>query len=536
MSSLIVVEIALARSDDDVAGQSIEWIKKRIHSLLSSAERRFDTLTNKNERVIKLHEELTEIVEQILTPDYPAWKSPESSRKTMELFFRKADRFRIVLIQLLLEENEMRLLEEVYIQKIENLLDRLVSESFISAENPAYLEYRRSVENLSNVAVQSERINSYKTLISDIATRYYTCRYTLLSLNNRIAELKKEASSLELKNVSLQDLEILHSLQGQISSLSEISDLEARKEKLKSLEEQLSALDHRVSGIEHTTLGGIPREEPDSEEVKAKIAHDVSLELLTMEAEFFHGRIGFFDYDETESSDYEPVAKETTPERLALQRENLQLEYGLLKEKIPEKTVIREDLEEIIQTLSLDPDAGALLDAAMILYHDPFPELRELSVIRRQYDAYYLQKKSKSLSDKQWGTVIQSILEAMKGRGYRVKSRKMTNLRDSFRRGSIEVFSPVSHYSIMISINPLDELVFRLVRIVDGLDIDELDPDQIQKDDAHASAVWSRDYAILQDELKKEHILFIERLKKNPDEVPIQQFTRFDILTDEHIS
>lgn len=109
----------------------------------------------------------------------------------MELFFRKADRFRIVLIQLLLEENEMRLLEEVYIQKIENLLDRLVSESFISAENPAYLEYRRSVENLSNVAVQSERINSYKTLISDIATRYYTCRYTLLSLNNRIAELKK---------------------------------------------------------------------------------------------------------------------------------------------------------------------------------------------------------------------------------------------------------------------------------------------------------------------------------------------------------
>jgi len=536
MSSLIVVEIALANPDDDSAGQSYDWIEKRIHSLLSSAERRFETLTNKNERVIKLHEELNEIAQQILTPDYPAWNSPESSRKTMELFFRRADRFRIVLIQLLLEENEMRLLEEMYTGEIDSLLSRLVSESFISTENPAYLEYTRSVENISRIEVQSERIASYKKLISDIATRYYSGRHALLSLKNRVDEVKKEASSLELKNISLPDLEILHTLQSQLSSLSEIPDLQAREEKLTSIEEQLSALDHRVSGIEHTNLRGITREEPDGEQEKALIAHDVSMELLTMEAEFFHERIGFFDYDETESSDYEPVAKESTPERLALQRENLQLEYGLLKEKIPEKTVIREDLEEIIQTLSLDPDAGALLDAAMILYHDPFPELRELSVIRRQYDAYYLQKKSKSLSDKQWGTVIQSILEAMKGRGYRVKSRKMTNLRDSFRRGSIEVFSPVSHYSIMISINPLDELVFRLVRIVDGLDIDELDPDQIQKDDAHASAVWSRDYAILQDELKKEHILFIERLKKNPDEVPIQQLTRFDILTDEHIS
>lgn len=536
MSSLIVVEIALAHSDDDSAGQSLEWIEKRIHSLLSSGERRFETLTNKNERVIKLHEELNEIAQQILTPDYPAWKSPESSRKTMELFFRKADRFRIVLIQLLLEDNEMRLLEEMYTREIDSILKRLVSESFISAENPVYLEYTRSFENISRIEVQSERITSYKSFLSDIATRYHTDRHALLSLQKRVDEVKKEASSLEMKNISLPDLEILHSLQGQLTSLSDTPDLQAREEQLSRIEEQLSALDHRISGIEHTNLGEISREEPDSEQEKEKIAHDVSMDLLTMEADFFHGRIGFFDYDETESSDYEPVAKETTPERLALQRENLQLEYGLLKEKIPEKTVIREELEEIVQTLSLDPDAGALLDAAMILYHEPFPELRELSVIRRQYDAYYLQKKSKSLSDKQWGMVIQVILNAMKGRGYRVKPRKMTNLRDSFRRGNIEVFSPVSHYSIMISINPLDELVFRLVRIVDGLDIDELDPDQIKKDDTHAAAVWSRDYTILQDDLKKEHIIFIERLKKNPDEVPILQLTRFDILTDEHIS
>ena len=88
----------------------------------------------------------------------------------------------------------------------------------------------------------------------------------------------------------------------------------------------------------------------------------------------------------------------------------------------------------------------------------------------------------------------------------------------------------------MISINHLDELVFRLVRIVDGFDIDEFDTDQLQKDDVHAATVWERDYEILKEELKNENIHMIERLKKNPDEVPIQQLTRFDILTKEHIS
>ena len=172
----------------------------------------------------------------------------------------------------------------------------------------------------------------------------------------------------------------------------------------------------------------------------------------------------------------------------------------------------------------------------MILYHEPSPGLRELTIIRRQYDAYYLEKKSKSLSDKQWGNVINILLESLKARGYRVKPGKIADPRKSFQRGNIEVLSPVNHYSIMISINHLDELVFRLVRIVDGFDIDEFDTDQLQKDDVHAATVWERDYEILKEELKNENIHMIERLKKNPDEVPIQQLTRFDILTKEHIS
>ncbi len=536
MSSLIVADVALAYPDNDSPGQSYFWIEKRIREVLSSAERRFEALVQKNERIIRLHDELSELAEKILIPDYPAWKSPEAARKEMELFFRKADRFRIVLIQLLLEENEMRLLEAMYVTGIERFLSDLLSKSLISAENPVYLEYVRSFQEISGTELQSDRLVRYKSLISDLAMAYYSSRDAKKALTERINSVKKEVSSLELQNISLPDLTVLHDLQDRLSALAEIPDIQEQDERLSRIEEEYAALAHRVSGIEHTSIPPPVRDAQDDARKKEKIADEVRIALLTMEAEFFHGRIRFFDYDETEGSDYEPVAKETTPERLMLQRENLQLEYGLLKEKIPEKTVIREELEEIVQNLSLDPDAGALLDAAMLLYHEPFPELRELSVIRRQYDAYFLQKKSKSLSDAQWAGVMGALLDAMKSRGYRVKPRKMTNLRDSFRRGNIEVFSPVSHYSVMISINPLDELVFRLVRIIDGLDIDEFDPDQIQKDDARASSVWSRDFEIIRTELKDRQILFIERLRKGPEEVPVQQLTRFDLLTDEHIS
>ncbi|HOJ97230.1 MAG TPA: hypothetical protein PK024_10400 [Methanospirillum sp.] len=536
MSSLIVADVALAYPDGDSPGQSYPWIEKRILDVLSSAERRFEALVLKNERVIRLHDELRKLAEKILTPDYHAWKSPESAAKEMELFFRKADRFRIVLIQSLLEENEMRLLEAMYVSGIQRFLSDLISESLLSSENPVYLEYVRSFQEISTIELHSERLVRYKSLISDLATVYYSSRDARQALTERINTVKKEASSLELQNISLPDLAILHDLQDRLSALADIPDIEEQNERLSRIEEAYSVLAHRVSGIEHTSMPHPAREEQDDAKKNEKIADEVRIALLTMEAEFFHGRIRFFDYDETEGSDYEPVAQETTPERLMLQRENLQLEYGLLKEKIPEKTVIREELEEIVQNLSLDPDAGALLDAALLLYHDPFPELRELSVIRRSYDAYSLQKKSKSLSDVQWAGVTQALLDAMMSRGYRVTPRKMTNLRDSFRRGNIEVFSPATHYSVLISINPLDEVVFRLVRIIDGLDIDELDPDQIQKENALASSVWDQDFEIIRTELKERQILLIERLRKGPEEVPVQQLTRFDLLTDEHIS
>lgn len=88
----------------------------------------------------------------------------------------------------------------------------------------------------------------------------------------------------------------------------------------------------------------------------------------------------------------------------------------------------------------------------------------------------------------------------------------------------------------MISINPLDELVFRLVRVIDGFGIDELDAIQVKKDDTQSDAVWNHDFTILTEELKEHKIIFIERLRKNSEEVSIQQLTRFDLLTDEHIS
>jgi len=160
---------------------------------------------------------------------------------------------------------------------------------------------------------------------------------------------------------------------------------------LQEIENEISAFSHHLSGIEHIETGSA-RTGISASLDTSQITNEISRALLALEAGFFHERIRFFDYDNTESGDYAPILKDITPDRLALQRDNLQLEYGLLKEKLPEKTVIREELEEMVQNLSIEPDAGALLDAAMLLYHDPFPELRELTMIRRQYDAYFLKK------------------------------------------------------------------------------------------------------------------------------------------------
>ena len=227
---------------------------------------------------------------------------------------------------------------------------------------------------------------------------------------------------------------------------------------------------------------------------------------------------------------------DVTMDQLALQRENLLLEYGLLKEKIPEKTVIREQLEEMIQNISLEPDAGSLLDAALLLYHEPFPELREMVIIRKQYDAYFIEKAENSLSDTTWENIIRMLLEKLQEKGYFVPTRRLVSLRDFFRRSVLEIMTPVHNYSILISLNPLDELVFRLVRIVDDMDIQDLDRDEIVKKDGNAAKMWSVDYDEISRNMQENHISFIERLRKSPDEVHVQQLTRFDLLTDEHIS
>jgi len=461
MSSLIVADVSLVKKDDNGRGQSFEWIVKRILDLISSIERRYESLKCKNERIIALHEEFIALAQSMVAPQYPGWRTIESSKKALELFFRKADRLRIVLIQMLLEENEMRLVEDMYARGIERYLSQMLSESFLTADDPEYKKITEQCRAISRIEPDSDRIAQYKSFIADLATRYYSGRYAMRAVLERIEEAKKEISSLKLCHVSLSDLHMLHELEEQVSALASIPQISLRKEYIVRIEEQLSAIRHRTAGIEHVPLGDLQYQTREDEHEKYAISHDVSVDLMTLEAEYFHDRIRFFDYDQTESGDYEPVALEATPERRALQRDNLQLEYGLLKEKIPEKTVIREELEEIIQNLSFEPDAGALLDAAMLLSHDPFPEMRELLVIRRQYILFYLQKKSKSLSDSDWDMIIHALLEVFFKLGYRLKSRNLANFCRSVQRGVVEVFSPMPHYSLMISLNSLDELVFR---------------------------------------------------------------------------
>jgi|GEM_PF-1188442 len=542
MSSLIVVEVALAEPEDNYTGQSFAWIQQRIRDQFSTASKRYETLTSKTERVSKLYGDLSAHAETILNTDNPAWKKVDDARKAMESFFRKSDRFRITLIQLLLEENEIHLMEETYVNQIRQFLSNIITDRLMSPENLKFSEFSGEIAEISRKELPSDRIADLKKLISDLAAFYYICKQAKTILQKQIADTKKDVTSLELLPISLPDLEILHSLQNRLASLPEIPDIILQETRLLEIENEVSAFSHRLSGIEYTDMAGIVHTGtgPDTGTGPGinmeQIDREASLALLALEANFFHGRIRFFDYDNTETDDYEQVAGGIPPDRLALQRDNLQLEYGLLKEKLPEKTVIREELEEMIQSLSVDPDAGALLDAALILYHDPFPELRELSVIRRQYNLYFLQKTSKSLSDEHWNLIIKKFLELLESRGYRVRARKIQNFRNLFRKGNIEVFTPMHHYSVMISINPLDELVFRLVRVIDGFGIDELDAIQVKKDDTQSDAVWNHDFTILTEELKEHKIIFIERLRKNSEEVSIQQLTRFDLLTDEHIS
>lgn len=536
MSSLIVTDISLENRDTESREQVSAWIVNRITEVFIGIKRKFDTLSLKTDKISRLYAELEDIYNTISSGQNPGLTNKESGKKMMESFFRKTDRFRIALIQLLLEQNESRLFEENIMNEAFRVLSDCLSKEFLKSDNPRYIHLNSMLQNMGE-QFPLDRLNQMRSLLSEILSLFFTCEHDKKILLKRVQNLTRLISSLQMQPISIQDLETIRSFSDKLCSIQTIPDLNEQMTQLDHIRDKLSALAHKVSGFEHYDMSDLKRESNNlSEEEAAIIKRQVEKVISSTEAGFYHDRIRFFDYDNTESQDYEPVRTDVTMDQLALQRENLLLEYGLLKEKIPEKTVIREQLEEMIQNLSLEPDAGSLLDAALLLYHEPFPELREMVIIRKQYDAYFIEKAENSLSDTTWENIIRMLLEKLQEKGYFVPTRRLVSLRDFFRRSVLEIMTPVHNYSILISLNPLDELVFRLVRIVDDMDIQDLDRDEIVKKDGNAAKMWSVDYDEISRNMQENHISFIERLRKNPDEVHVQQLTRFDLLTDEHIS
>ena len=536
MSSLIVTDVTLANQETDTDKLVLIGIIKRISHVFEVAKNKYNGLPFKTDKITRLYDELEEIFLSLTKDHFSGNLDRDTAKKKMGSFFRKTDRFCIALIQHLLEQNESKLLENTIILEIEHLLSEFTSKGYMSPDNPRYTCFVDKLTQSKDLS-QTDRLNLLKTLFSDIATLLFTCECNQKRLHKRIQAIKIVINSLQLKSISMQDVDAIRNFSEQLLELKKIPDVFQQNDVINDIEKSLSEFTHTLSGFEYFDMSDLKEKinifsDEELREIKKK-ADNVT---KAIESEFFHDRIQFFDYDNTESMDYEPVRSDLTAEQLALQRENLLLEYGLLKEKIPEKTVIREQLEEMIQNLSLEPDANSLLNTAILLYHEPFPELRELNVIRRQYDEYYIQKAESTLSGEAWDYILLTLFETFKTMGYIVSSRKSHSLRYTLYRGVLEVLFPADNYSILITINPLDELVFRLVHIMDGMEYDTFDSESYKDKDLKFSTQWDHDYILISKSLEEKGIILMDRVKKSPDEVNIQQLTRFDLLTYEKMT
>ena len=237
--------------------------------------------------------------------------------------------------------------------------------------------------------------------------------------------------------------------------------------------------------------------------------------------------------EEADENEYELLTDDISLERLILMRDNLQLEYGLLKEQIPVWNYVKDELKSIIENISSDPEAGSLFDDAIELSENPYPDPKELAGIRRRYSTYTLYDIISEISDNEWMDVLKIIMNEFDKCGYTPPDISDPDIIQSFLSGNpLEIGIRSSEYMLVLSLNPLNELVFRIYKTNNSDKNFTEKLTSATEEDYLVSNLFDNDYNAISNDLKRHGIIFSEKVARDPEVFPIHYIERSKIATE----
>lgn len=537
MSSLIIAGISIQRNRTTVLSETQEWFCRQIQSFVHSLERIYSALPDKSPKNLERMDEIITYAEEMQNRIKTSDLGVDALTKFFELFVRKIEKTQIIFRKQLFDIHESKELEYYLKNQIMEICKEISGNNYLDPEGPVIQSVKERYISLGKLKGNAERINSLKEISIEMEFLLYSCEEMRKDLLKEIQELKAELLRLERQNISLRESNTTRIYFEKLAFLESSRTIEEMNSQLSDIKQGINRFTHAVLGREYIELTnyqsrtlGSPISRPQT------LPAIVERRITRKEAEFFQSRIQEWDPDNRPSDVMDLLKEEANEERYILIRDNLQLLYGLVKEKIPARNYIRDYLEGLIDTLQDDPQAGGLLDQAMELYQDSFPDLVDLGAFRRQYTAFFIKKLTQELSDEDKTNVINQVLKRLADKGYLYTNRyEMTGQRVTKNR-AIEIQTTQMDYSLIFSINPLHELVFRLVRIADRSEPPDPSDEMRYEKDRRIAEIWSRDYDEIRDGLNKEGIILIERLRINPDTSQIPWTTRFDLFTSQQLS
>jgi hypothetical protein len=523
MSTLRVIGVSVSHDPERKLSKAHDWLKLKIQEILDLLEFSYQSIPEESSNNLLLIKELRNVAVRLLNAKYLPHTTIESIGKDYEIFSRKAEKLQVIFRQKKVEIKESELLENHLLKGIRDISLNCLSEGLLSRDDDEFQKIKTIIRDIKNLSTVTMRIGGYKPLFKDIHILAYDLRERNYLLIKKCEDIKKALVVLNKKELTVNQFSLVKRLYNVLTKIDSLKTLKEKERVVKNVEIAFNKLSHIISGKEYINLEGMKKvEEKPSNLMEKVIPADVYKVLVEDEYLFFRERILSMKGKDADEQEYELLTGDEPVERLTLMRDNLKLEYGLLKEQIPVWNYVKEVVNDIILNISSDPEAGSLLDDAIELYDNPYPEPKELAFIRRRYAIYTLKRIVSEISEPEWCMVLGNLLGEFEKKGYIIPDISCPDsMQRFFSKSPLTIETPSKDYLLLLSLNPLNELVFRLAGYKDPIVTDGEDSISVSEDDIYVSGKWDTDYADISKIVNKHGITLSEKVAKSPEEVPV---------------
>ena len=529
MSSLRVTGVTLNIDPGRKLAKAQDWIRFNIQKVMNSLELIYKSIPEESSKNLLLINELRNVAAKLLNNKYLPHTMVDSVAKDFEIFSRKAEKLQIFFRQKRLESQESEILERYYTDNIKQLCSISIKEGILAPDDEEFIRIKSKFIEINNTIPLSKRLIEYKKLYKKVHLLSYELREKENFLNSKAELLKKEILPLRNRDLTAKQSDLIQRFYRILVNIGNISTMHEREKVINNIEKAVTRLSHAISGKEYFDLVELKNSENLSsiQPPKETIPDPVKRILIEEEYLFFRKRILSLKVDEADENEYELLTDDISLERLILMRDNLQLEYGLLKEQIPVWNYVKEELRSIIENISSDPEAGSLFDDAIELSENPYPDPKELAGIRRRYSIYTLYDIISEISDNEWMDVLKIIMNEFDKCGYTPPDLSDPDIIQSFlSRNPLEIGIRSSEYILLLSLNPLDELVFRIYKTNNSDKNFTEKLTSATEEDYLVSNLFDNDYNAISNDLKRHGIIFSEKVARDPEVFPIHYIDR----------